>query len=195
MRNGEVFGNTSAPDPECTGAGCSRHYKCFNLQKPPVARGVRQILILTHSFRQLACLQRCAALCCAVLSCAVLCFLVLCCALLCCAVLCSALLRSALRCCAVLCCAVLCCAVLCCAALLGPPVCCVLYCAVLCCVIGYRSALTLTVCLPSQICTWGGHRPAPDPRGYNVTASIVTSYAWVYFWDDEPAKAQPTVGE
>jgi len=112
MRNGEVFGNTSAPDPECTGAGCSRHYKCFNLQKPPVARGVRQILILTHSFRQLACLQRCAALCCAVLSCAVLCFLVLCCALLCCAVLCSALLRSALRCCAVLCCAVLCCAAL-----------------------------------------------------------------------------------
>ena len=46
MRNGEVFGNTSAPDPECTGAGCSRHYKCFNLQKPPVARGVRQTLTL-----------------------------------------------------------------------------------------------------------------------------------------------------
>jgi hypothetical protein len=127
----------------------------------------------------------CAFLCCAVLSCAVLCSALLRCALLCSAALCSALLR----------CAVLCCAVLCCAALLGPPVCCVLYCAVLCCVIGYRSALTLTVCLPSQICTWGGHRPAPDPRGYNVTASIVTSYAWVYFWDDEPAKAQPTVGE
>lgn len=39
------------------------------------------------------------------------------------------------------------------------------------------------------ICTWGGHRPAPDPRGYNVTESIVTSYAWVYFWDDEEAAA------
>ena len=72
MRNGEVSGNPDAPDPACTGPGCSRLYKCFNLQKPPVATG---------------------------------------------------------------------------------------------------------------ICTWGGHRPAPDPRGYNVTASVVTSYAWVYFWD------------
>ena len=73
MRNGEVMGNTKAPDPECVSPLCSTSYKCFNLQKPPIARG---------------------------------------------------------------------------------------------------------------ICTWGGHRPAPDPRGYNVSASTVTSYAWVYLFDD-----------
>ena len=73
MRNGEVSGNPEAPDPACVSPLCSRQYKCFNLQKPPVASG---------------------------------------------------------------------------------------------------------------ICTWGGHRVAPDPNGYNVSVSIVTSYAWVYFWED-----------
>lgn len=74
MRNGEVSGNPEAPDVDCKGEGCDRNYKCFNLQKPPVAKG---------------------------------------------------------------------------------------------------------------ICTWGGGRDAPDPRGYNVTESIVTSYAFVYVFDDE----------
>jgi hypothetical protein len=72
MRNGEVMANPKAPDPDCTSPRCSTTYKCFNLQKPPVANG---------------------------------------------------------------------------------------------------------------ICTWGGHRAAPDPDGYNVTASVVTSYAWVYVWE------------